>query len=87
MDIALCVTAIAVALLVLDRLLLWMERKGWIYWRRTKGRRSAMADVFLGGNVFDPGARHLAEAREERVNEDEDDGDDDDKRKDEDRVS
>ncbi len=73
-------------LLVLDRLLLWMEAKGWIYWRKVK-RKGSAAGIFLGGNVFDPGAAHLAEAIEEHVIAEEDDGDDDDKRKPEDQVT
>ena len=45
------------------------------------------ADILLGGNVFDPGVRHMHEAREERAGEeDEDDGDDEGKRKAEDRL-
>lgn len=62
-----------------------MEAKGWVYWRKVK-RKGSAAGVLLGGNVFDPGARHLADAVEEHVLEDEDDGDDDDKRKDADQV-
>ena len=77
-------------LLLLDQLGLWMERKGWVYYRKVKrqGAPPSMADVFLGGNVFDPGVRHMHEARDERPGEeDEDDGDDESKRKAEDRLT
>lgn len=64
-----------------------MEAKGWIYWRKVKRKGSAGGGMIAFGGMFDPGARHLAEAREEHVLEEEDDGDDDDKRKDSDQVS
>jgi hypothetical protein len=66
-----------------------MEAKGWVYYRKVKRKGAAsMADVLLGGNVFDPGVRHMHEARDERPGEeDEDDGDDDGHRKSEDQIS
>ena len=73
-------------LLMLDRLFLWMEAKGWVYYRKIKSKSGA-AGVFTGIDIFDPGTRHLEEAREEHVLEEEDDGDDDGKRKTEDQVS
>jgi hypothetical protein len=74
------------ALIGLDQFFLWMEAKGWLYYRKVK-RKGGWSDVFLGGNVFDPGAHNLQEARQEHVNEDEDDGDDDGKRKSDDRLT
>ncbi len=87
-EIGLWVLAGVASLILLDQLFLWMERKGWVYYRKVKRKEPvSMADVFLGGNVFDPGARYLHEAREERAGEeDEDDGDDEGKRKPGDRV-
>lgn len=85
LEIILWVLAGIAGLLLLDQLGLWMERKGWVYYRKVKPK-GGMGDIFLGGNVFDPGARHLMEARQEHVNEDEDDGDDDGKRKQEDQL-
>lgn len=35
-DIALWIIGIVVALFGLDRLFLWMEARGWLYWRRVK---------------------------------------------------
>ncbi len=58
--------SIIVALGVLDRLLLWMEARGWVYYRRSKGggRGAAMnALVDLHANL-DPGARHMSEERQ-----------------------
>ena len=86
LEIALWACAAIAGLILLDQLFLWMEAKGWVYYRKVK-RKGGWGDVFLGGNVFDPGARNLQEARQEHANEDEDDGDDDGKRRDKDRVS
>jgi hypothetical protein len=79
LDAALWIAAIVAALFALDRLLLAMEARGWIYWRKVK-RTGAGGGYLLGPDIFDPGKRYLEEAREEHVLEDEEDGDDDDKR-------
>ncbi len=85
MDIVAWIAGIGVALFALDRLLLWMEARGWIYWRMVKSKSSG--GFLLGPDVFDPGTRHLEEAREEHVIEDEENGDDDAKRKNSDRLT
>lgn len=85
MDILIWITAGLATLFALDRLGLWMEAKGWLYYRRSKHRGSA-SGLFTSVDVFDPGVRHLETAREAHVLEDEDDGDDDGKRKRNDRV-
>jgi hypothetical protein len=90
LEIGLWILAGIAGLILLDQLFLWMERKGWVYYRKVKrqGAPPSMADVFLGANVFDQSVRHMHEAREERAGEeDEDDGDDEGKRKPEDRLS
>jgi hypothetical protein len=82
LEIVLWVLVGVAGLLLLDQLFLWMERKGWIYYRKVKrqGGGVPMADILLGGNVFDPGARHMHEARDEQPGEkDEYDGDDESK--------
>ncbi len=60
--------AIVAAMFAIDRLGLWMETRGWIYWRKKK-RKGAAGVVELFG-AFDPGLKHLNEvrqkAREER---------------------
>jgi len=87
LEIVLWILVGVAALIGLDQLFLWMEAKGWLYYRKVKRKGGGWGDVFLGGNVFDPGARNLQEARQEHVNEDEDDGDDDGKRKSDDRLT
>jgi hypothetical protein len=86
LEIVLWSLVVVAGLIALDRLFLWMEEKGWVYYRKKKPK-GGWGDVFLGGNVFDPGAKHLMEARQEKTQEEEEDGDDDAKRKAEDRVS
>jgi hypothetical protein len=83
---ALWILASVAGLILLDQLFLWMEAKGWVYYRKVK-RKSGFGDIFIASDIFDPGARHAGEARQERPGEeDEDDGDDDGKRKPRDRV-
>ncbi|TDC19662.1 hypothetical protein E1265_23540 [Streptomyces sp. 8K308] len=63
------------ALFLADRLLLWMESRGWIYWRRHK-RLSAVGAGFL--QEGDPGSQALRRAMEqERVRKNVRPGDDD----------
>ena len=61
------ILGIAVALLLLDRLLLWMERRGWVYWRKTKrhtgpGVGNALLEI---QTMVDPSAKHVLELRRE----------------------
>ena len=87
LEIVLWILVAAAALILLDQLFLWMEAKGWIYYRKVK-RKGSTSGILTGGDVFDPGIRHLENAIEQRVvEEDEDDGDDDGKPKASDRVS
>lgn len=89
LEIVLWILVAIAGLILMDQLLLWIERKGWIYYRKTKRKTPvSMADVFTGSNVFDQSARHVQEAQEVRPGEeDEDDGDDDGKRKPKDRLT
>ena len=58
---------IGTALYLLDRLLLWMERRGWVYWRKTKrttgpGMGNALLEI---QSLVEPAARHVLEIRRE----------------------
>jgi hypothetical protein len=68
--------AVLGALYILDRLLLWMESKGWVYWRRAKGRPGgAMTGVFLSiQEMVQPGALEAAEHRAAKKQEQDDSG-------------
>lgn len=86
LEIFLWILVVIAGLIMLDRLGLWMEEKGWVYYRKKKPK-SGWGDVLIGGNVFEADAKHLQEARQEQTQQEDEDGDDDDKRKPEDRVS
>ena len=61
----LLVTAVAViaALAAVDQLFLWMERRGWIYWRhRKRDPRGALLGPI--DNVFNPAHEHVVEQQE-----------------------
>jgi len=87
MNTALWIIGVLAALFALDRLFLWMEAKGWIYWRKKKSSSSA-GGIFGAADFTNPGAKYLEDAREERtLGEDEDNGDDESKRPAEDRPT
>ena len=68
MRLLLTATCVLVALLAADRLCLWMESRGWIYWRRRKPdpRGAALGAV---EDVFNPAHVHTVAQRqsEERL--------------------
>jgi hypothetical protein len=53
------------ALFVIDRLGVWAERRGWIYWR--KARPKTMGRAVLGAmqEFVEPEVRHVIEAQEQ----------------------
>lgn len=74
--VALWVLAVALALLVADRLLLRAERRGWINYRRRGLSRSGAAFHSLTlQSIFQPSAEHLIEARYTETEEEDDSGD------------
>lgn len=67
MDVALWIVGIVAALWALDRLSLWAEAKGWIYYRKTKKRRGGMGDAFMDvSSIINPSASYVREAHEAR---------------------
>jgi hypothetical protein len=69
LDTALWVVGIGLGLFALDRFFLWMESRGWIYYRRTKaGRGASTYHLFEWNAAFDPTMRQVQEesVREER---------------------
>ncbi|MEV8407356.1 hypothetical protein AB0R12_16520 [Streptomyces niveus] len=59
------VAALGVGVFLADQALLWMERRGWIYWRKRKGLSSIGADIM---QEISPGAQTGKRAMEqERV--------------------
>jgi hypothetical protein len=71
----LLVVMVVIAIVVLDRLLLAAERRGWIYYRRSRGRSGSTASAFLEiQSMLEPSRKHVIEARQEKE-EDDDAGD------------
>lgn len=57
--------AIAIALFALDRLFLWIERRGWIYWRKIKPKGGGIAaGLSAFHELVEPQVREI---REEQV--------------------
>ena len=76
MRLLLWAVAAAVILVALDRLLLHCEARGWIFYRRTKGKRGgAMFHTLEMQSVFDPGAKHAQEIIIEEQEEEDESGD------------
>lgn len=59
--------ALLLALWLLDRAGLWAERRGWIYWRRTRPSGNALGAVTLElQKIFESGkATHVIEAKQD----------------------
>ena len=65
--ILLVIIVTAATLFALDRLALWMERRGWIYWRRHGPGGGAVAGVFTEmQKIVEPQVKHVIEHRDER---------------------
>mgnify|MGYP000544628688 CR=1 FL=1 len=60
---ALPILAAIAALAAVDQLFLWMERRGWLYWRRRKPdpRGAVLGPI---DNVFNPAHEHVVEQQE-----------------------
>jgi hypothetical protein len=57
------------AVVAADRLALWMERRGWIYWRKRRpsgGGGGGISGLLTGfQQLVEPEVRHVIEAREQ----------------------
>ena len=73
---ALWIGGVVVTLFMIDRLALWAEARGWIYWRRKKAQTGALGSALMEMNVItNPSAQHVIDAKdakklEERENDD-----------------
>jgi hypothetical protein len=52
-------------LFVIDRIGLWAERKGWIYWRKARPKTMGRAVLGTMQEFVEPEVRHVIEAREQ----------------------
>ena len=68
--------AIAVVAFAVDRLLLWMESRNWIFYRRSKGGpRGAIYHTLEMHSIFDPGIKHVHEIQVKEEEEEDESGD------------
>ncbi len=69
----LAVAAGGLSLFLLDRFLLWAERRGWIYYRKKKASPGTLGSAFLQvQSILQPDAQQAAvELRAEAIEEDE----------------
>lgn len=69
LETALWLGGAIVGLLVVDRILLWMESRGWLYYRKSRpGRGASTYHLFQWNAILDPTIREVLEerVREER---------------------
>jgi len=76
MKILLWIAAGGLLLFLLDKLFLWMERKGWIYYRKKKPNRSSLGNAFLEIQSFlEPSKKIMVEVKKDEKKEQEESGD------------
>jgi hypothetical protein len=67
--VLLILVAVAAVFIVMDWVRCWMERRGWIYWRKKKstGGGGAMAGILAGfQQIVEPQIEHRQQVMEER---------------------
>ncbi|MFZ2029107.1 MAG: hypothetical protein WAU68_02275 [Vitreimonas sp.] len=70
------ISASAITAIVLDRIGLWAEAKGWVYWRRKKASSTSIGAILSDLNaVTNPSAQHVVEAKQSKKLEERDNSD------------
>ena len=59
------------ALRFLDRLGLWLEDRGWLFYKKKKPSSSALGSLVALQQFLEPGVQHVIRANDERREEDE----------------
>jgi hypothetical protein len=76
MKILLWVAAAAIVLVLLDKALLMMEARGWIYYRRKQPSRGSLGNAFLEiQSYLEPSKKALVEVMKEEKKEQAESGD------------
>ena len=70
--------SLLVAGILVDRVLLWMERRGWLFYRTIRPDFRNVGPAFLEvQRLFEPGVEHvIEEIKQQRVEEDDEGGPD-----------
>lgn len=64
MTTALWLAGAGLLLYALHRGALWMEARGWVYYRKKRGASGALGSAFLEvQSMFDPSKRHVLEVK------------------------
>ena len=66
----LIVLGLFVALFWLDRFCLWLEDRGWLYYRRKKPSSSAASAWVAMQQFIEPGVKHVVQIKQEKRSED-----------------
>ena len=76
MKIFLWIAGAVIALFLLDKILLKMEARGWIYYRKKKPSRSSLGNAFLEIKSFlEPSKKELVEVMKDEKKEQAESGD------------
>jgi len=76
MKIILWIAGIVIAAFLLDKVMLRMESRGWIYYRRKKPSQTGLGNAFLEiQTLLDPSKKAMVEFRKEEKKEQSDSGD------------
>jgi len=68
MKILITMLGVCAALYFMDKLFLWLENKGWLYYRHRKAQKGIMGNALLELNSFlQPSARHTIEMKQKQV--------------------
>jgi hypothetical protein len=70
--LALFLAVLAAGAIAVDRLFLWMEKRGWIYWRKIRPKGSVMAGLRSFQELIEPQIQQIADDRDERLAEEAD---------------
>ena len=72
---AFIVVGLFVALFWLDRFCLWLEDRGWLYYRRKKPSSSAASAWVAMQQFIEPGVKHVVQIKQERRSEEDEEAD------------
>jgi hypothetical protein len=66
MKLALIAVTIIVGSVFLHLLALWMEKRGWIYYKHTKPSRSSLGNAFLEvQSILEPDKKHIIQVKKD----------------------
>jgi hypothetical protein len=71
MKLAVIAAAIILGFVLLHHAALWMERKGWLYYKYNKPSRSSLGNAFLEiQSILEPDKKHMVEIKKEQKRDD-----------------